>query len=187
MDQSPLPFTDFKSFPSTMLQFNPSWDIGHDDYKEIMLSIDSNKMVQFSSGTQWPLFKTWLTKRLSNFIDTDKFAVDAFKDATEVNKIPRRFAAIVEKLIRAAFTTSFLKNYDEDNGVEMFLKMNRRYSNLGNFDKIKLLRSIINPEMLELNDKDFKEKISLLSSHFAAFKSIAPYVALLKLTKQRWC
>ena len=181
MDQSPLPFTDFQSFPSTMFQFNPSWDIGHDDYKEIMLSIDSNKMVQFSSGTQWPLFKTWLTKRLSNFIDTDKFAVDAFKDATEVNKIPRRFAAIVEKLIRAAFTTNFLKNYDEDNGVEMFLKMNRRYSNLGNFDKIKLLRSIINPEMLELNDKDFKEKISLLSSHFAAFKSIAPYVALLKL------
>ena len=167
-----------------MFQFNPTWDIGHDDFKEIVLSVQSIKMDKFSAGTEWPLFKQWFIKKLANFVDTDKFNLNDFKDAIEVNRVPRRFAVIVESLIKAAYSESFLKSYDDENGIEMFCKLNGRYMILTSYEKIKLLRSIIHPSVIEKDNKSLKKTITLICSHFPSFKPIAPYMALLKVENQ---
>ena len=93
-------------------------------------------MDKFSAGTEWPLFKQWFIKKLGNVVDTDKINLNDFKDATEVNRVPRRFAVIVESLIKAAYSESFLKSYADENGIEMFCKLNGRYMILTSFEKI---------------------------------------------------
>ena len=145
-----------------MFQFNPTWDIGHDDFKEIVLSVQSIKMDKFSAGTEWPLFKQWFIKKLGNFVDTDKFNLNDFKDAIEVNRVPRRFAVIVESLIKAAYSESFLKSYDDENGIEMFCKLNGRYMILTSFETIKWLRSIIHPSIIEADNKSLKKTVTLI-------------------------
>ena len=141
-----------------MFLFIDNWDIGHDDFKEIIAAVQSIKIERFTNVTEWPLFKRWFYKRLANYVDTDKFTLDEFMRAVAVNRLPRRFAGIIEALIRVAFSDGFLKGYDEENGVEMFCKMNLKFMVLSNFEKVKLLRSVINPSIIGLENAALKKQ-----------------------------
>ena len=96
-----------------MFLFVENWDIGHDDFKEILAAVQSIKIERFTNGTEWPLFKRWFAKRLANYVDTDKFTLDEFIRAITVNRSPRRFAGIIDALTPVAFTDDFLRGYDE--------------------------------------------------------------------------
>ena len=63
----------------------------------------------------------------------------------------------------------------------MLTKMNQKFLNLGNFDKVKLLRAFVNPSVINQSNKEFKKQLTLLTAHIAGFKFIASYCALLKL------
>ena len=164
-----------------MFLFVENWDIGHDDFKEIIAAVQSIKIEKFTNGTEWPLCKRWFTKRLGNYVDTDKFTLDEFMRAITVNRSPRRFAGIIEALIRVACSHGFLKGYDEENGLEMFCKMNLKYMVLSNFEKVKLLRNVINPSIVGLDNAAFKKTITLLCDHFPGLHNVAPYLSLLKV------
>ena len=101
--------------------------------------------------------------------------------AITVNRSPRRFAGIIEALIRVAFTDDFLRGYDEENGVDMFCKMNLKFMVLSNFEKVKLLRTVINPSIVGLDNAAFKKTITLLCDHFPGLQNVAPYLSLLKV------
>ena len=106
-----------------MFLFVENWDIGHDDFKEILAAAQSIKIEKFTNATEWPLFKRWFAKRLANYVDTDKFTLDEFMRAITVNRSPRRFAGIIEALIRVAFTDDFLRGYDEETESTGFARL----------------------------------------------------------------
>ena len=71
-----------------MFLFVENWDIGHDDFKEILAAAQSIKIEKFTNATEWPLFKRWFAKRLANYVDPDKFTLDEFMRAILLIVLP---------------------------------------------------------------------------------------------------
>ena len=84
-----------------MFNFDPSFDIGHDDYNEIIISVNAISREKFKTGAEWPLFKVWFTIKIGDFGDTDKVNLEDFVNSFEVNRFPRRFSNVVEAMIKA--------------------------------------------------------------------------------------
>ena len=102
-------------------------------------------------------FKVWFTKKIDDFVDTDKVNLEDFVNSIEVNRFPRRFSKVVEAMIKGGYAAEFLKDYDDDHGIEMLTKMNQKFLNLGHFHKVKLLRAFVNPSVINQSNKEFKK------------------------------
>ena len=59
--------------------------------------------------------------------------------------------------------------------------MNLKFMVLSNLEKVKLLRTVINPSIVGLDNAAFKKTITLLCDHFPGLQNVAPYLSLLKV------
>ena len=167
-----------------MFNFDPDFDVSYETLKTTLSSLEIIKDAKYLDRYSWPLFKQWFKSRLLVLVDVDEFDHDEFLLASSTNRSPPRFSSLVAGFIKNRFADSVLSDYDDEfYGILLFIALNRDFSILTNFDRVKLLKNFLfNLKTTVGNSKLFKSKISVMIHYFPELAALSSTVALFALS-----